>query len=276
LTLDSHQHFWKYNPASHSWITDEMSVLRRDFLPPELEGEMARTGFDGCIAVQAAQTEAENDFLLGLADSYDFIKGVVGWVDLRSKNVGARLEHYARHPKFVGVRHIVQSEPDPNFLLQKDFLRGINILQDFNLTYDILVFPKHLNATYQFVKIFPNQPFVIDHLAKPYIKQGRIKQWEKDIRRTARCENVWCKLSGMVTEADWKTWKPNDLTPYLDIALEAFGPSRLMIGSDWPVCKLAAEYHDVMKVVIQYIRTLTPNEQTRILGLTAWEFYGGQ
>ena len=235
--IDAHQHFWHYTLEAFDWINEEMAVIRRDFLPGDLKPELDAAGYDGCVAVQAPQTEAETEFLLGLAAQYDFVRGVVGWVDLRASNVGERLAHFAQFPELVGVRHIVQAEPDDEFLLGPEFNRGIGLLRQFDLTYDILIYPRHL-------------------------------------RELARHENVYCKLSGMVTEADWLVWDRDDFTPYLDVALEAFGPGRLMIGSDWPVCKVAAGYGEVMALVEEYVSRLSPTEKAAILGENAIRFYG--
>jgi len=272
--IDAHQHFWHYTPKEYGWISEEMSVIRRDFLPTDLKPELEKAGFDGCVAVQAASTEKETEFLLGLADKYPFIKGVVGWIDLQATNTKERLAFYASNPRFVGVRHIVQAEPDGQFLLRKSFMDGVRQLKTFDLTYDILIYPKHLASSELFVKQFPNQKFVVDHLAKPLIKDQMIEPWASQLKKLASHENVFCKLSGMVTEANRKEWKASDFTPYLDVALEAFGSKRLMIGSDWPVCKVAGEYSEVMQLVKNYISDLSPTEQEQILGKTAQQFYG--
>jgi L-fuconolactonase len=223
--------------------------------------------------VQAAQTEAETEFLLHLAAEHSFIKGVVGWVDLRADNAAERIAYFAQNPLLKGFRHVVQDEPDNLFLVQPAFLRGVALLQSLNLTYDILIFPRHLPVATQFVGQFPEQPFVLNHLAKPFIKKAELQPWAADLKRLAAYPNVSAKLSGLVTEADWATWQPQDLKPYLDIALEAFGPERLMIGSDWPVCQLAGEYDQVMQVVVDFIAKLSPDEQAAILGNNAVRFY---
>jgi L-fuconolactonase len=274
LKIDSHQHFWHYTPEAFGWINEEMAAIRRDFLPEDLKPELDRAGYDGCVAVQAPQTEAETEFLLSLAAQHGFIKGVVGWVDLRAANAGERLAYFSKFPKLVGVRHVVQDEPDDSFLLDPDFGRGIGLLGQFGLTYDILIYPRHLPVTTEFAARFPDQPFVLDHLAKPFIKDHELEPWAKHLRELARRENVHCKLSGMVTEADWLVWDRDDFTPYLDVALEAFGPGRLMIGSDWPVCKVAAGYGEVMQLVEEYIARLSPAEQAGVLGENAIRFYG--
>ncbi|MEZ4896308.1 MAG: amidohydrolase family protein [Saprospiraceae bacterium] len=273
IRIDSHQHFWQYSPSSHSWINDEMQVLKRDFLPSDLEPLLTSRSMDGCVAVQAAQHERETDFLIHLADQHSFIKGVVGWVDLRAKNVEARLSHYAQFPVLKGFRHIVQDEPDPHFLLQPDFCRGIEALQKFGFTYDILVYPIHLEVAYLFASRFPEQPFVVDHLAKPYIKQQEIEPWASQMRKLASLPHVYCKLSGMVTEADWKHWHSRDFKPYTEVILEAFGAERVMIGSDWPVCLLAGDYVRVIDLGEELISALNPTDRTKIMGGNAARFY---
>src|SRR5258708_1834539 len=242
MHIDAHQHFWIYNPAEYDWIKDSMSGLRRDFLPEDLNPEMDSSGVHGSVAVQTRQTLEETRWLLDLAERSPSILGVVGWVDLRSPDVRSQLEALTQDPKLVGVRHIVQSEPDDRFLLQPEFLRGVSALEEFDLAYDILIYPRHLSVAAEFVERFPRQRFVLDHLAKPPIKSGKIGSWAKGIRRLAEFPNVFCKLSGLVTEADWQHWRPDQIVPFLDVAFQSFGPERLMIGSDWPVCLVAASY----------------------------------
>jgi L-fuconolactonase len=269
MRVDAHQHFWKYNPAEYEWIDDSMASIRRDFLPEDLEPELERNEFQGSIAVQARQTVEETRWLLELADRSSKILGVVGWVDLRSPDIRSQLSEFARNPKLVGIRHIVQSEPDDRFLLRQDFLRGIALLEEFDLVYDILIYTKHLPAAAEFVERFPRQRFVLDHLAKPAIKSREIETWASGIRRLGAFPNVFCKLSGLVTEADWQGWKPEDITPYLDIAFEAFGASRLMIGSDWPVCLVAGSYSRTMDVVKDYLRRHLAELREAVLGENA-------
>ncbi|WP_150452640.1 amidohydrolase family protein [Arenibacter lacus] len=273
MTIDSHQHFWKYNPKKHAWINDEMAVIRRDFLPSDLESVFAENGVDGCVAVQADQTLAETDFLLELAHEHDFIKGVVGWADLRSKSVEHLLEKYASDNKLKGYRHIVQGEEDPNFLLRPDFLNGISKLEEYGAVYDILVFPHQLGATLEFVKKFPNQKFVIDHIAKPYIRDGFFEGWAVLMKEIEKHENVYCKISGMITEADYHSWTPEQIHPYMELVLEAFGPKRCMYGSDWPVCLVAGKYSEVKNLTTNFINTLSATEQQAIMGGNAVEFY---
>lgn len=273
MIIDAHQHFWIFDPVRDAWITEEMSVIRKNFLPADLAPVLEANGVDGCVAVQADQSEAETDFLLQLAVENTFVKGVVGWTDLRSPRVAERLEHYAQFPLLKGFRHIVQGEPDPEFLLRDDFCKGVKALAKHDLTYDILIYPHQLPAAVQFVQKFPDQRLVIDHLAKPYIKKSEIKGWEENIRAIGQYANVYCKLSGMVTEADIRSWKQTDFSPYLDVALEAFGADRLMFGSDWPVCLVAADYPQMKKIVTDYIAKLTLTEQARIMGGNAAAFY---
>jgi L-fuconolactonase len=273
MRIDAHQHFWRYNPDEYGWIDHSMSSIRRDFLPLDLEPELRRAGFDGSIVVQARQSLDETRWLLQLAEQSNFIVGVVGWVDLRASAVQSQLAHFAGHPKLLGIRHIVQSEPDERFLLRPEFLQGIGALEEFGLTYDILIYPRHLPVAAEFVERFPRQRFVLDHLAKPLIKSRTIHPWDSDLRRLAQSPNAFCKLSGLVTEADWKTWKPEHLSPYLEIALECFGPERLMIGSDWPVCTVAASYSQVMGVVSDFISGYPADVQEAILGGTASRFW---
>ena len=274
MIIDSHQHFWKYNPVKHSWINDQMTVIRRDFLPSDLKPVYAKNGVDGCVAVQADQTLEETDFLLELAHNNAFIKGVVGWADLRSPEVDSVLEKYAKDKHLKGYRHIVQEEADHNFLLRADFLRGISKLEQYGAVYDILIFPHQLGATLEFVKKFPNQKFVIDHIAKPYIKDGFYDGWAAMMKEVAKHENVYCKISGMITEADFKNWTPEQIHPYMLLTLEAFGPERCMYGSDWPVCLVAGTYTQVVDLTSNFISGLSSAEQAAIMGQNAVEFYG--
>lgn len=273
MRIDSHQHFWKYHPVKDAWITDDMNIIQRDFLPADLYPLLQENKMHGCIAVQAGQSEKETDFLLVLANENDFIKGVAGWVDLRADNLDERLEYYAGHKKLKGFRHIVQAEPQDDFLLRKDFCKGIEQLCRYGFTYDILILPQHLKYAAAFVKQFPDQPFVIDHLAKPGIKNADFAEWQKDIQTIAAYPNVHCKLSGMVTEADWKNWKQEDFKFCLDVVTNAFGCNRLMFGSDWPVCLLAASYAQVVHIIHQYYSGFSIEEQEKIWGKNAMEFY---
>lgn len=273
MYIDAHQHFWIYSAEEYDWIDESMVPLRRDFLPGDLAPERHEAGFHGSIAVQARQSLEETRWLLELADGDPSIMGVVGWVDLRSPDVQSQLGAFSRNSKLVGIRHIVQSEPDDQFMLREDFLRGISLLERFDLTYDILIYPRHLAVAAEFVKQFPRQRFVLDHLSKPNIKTGEIKAWAAGIRRLAEFPNVFCKLSGLVTEADWKNWKPEQIAPYIGVALEAFGSERLMIGSDWPVCMVAGTYGRVMDIVKTYLARYSAEVQEGVLGGNAQRFW---
>lgn len=273
MTIDAHQHFWKYDSFKHAWIDDSMSVIRQDFMPSDLEKVYAKNGIDGCLAVQADQTLEETNFLLWLSAKYGFIKGVVGWVDLRAGNVNEILEEYSQHEKIKGFRHIVQGESDHNFLLRPDFLRGISFLEKYDFVYDILIFPHQLGAALEFVKRFPHQKFVMDHIAKPYIKDGYFEGWAVLMKEIAKQENVHCKLSGMITEADFNSWTPDQINPYMDLVLNAFGSDRVMFGSDWPVCLVAGEYAQVKRLVTDFISKLSLIEQAQIMGTNAIQFY---
>jgi L-fucono-1,5-lactonase len=273
MHIDAHQHFWVYNPREFDWIDDAMASLRRDFLPPALKPVLDQAGFQGCVAVQARQTLEETRWLLGLAAVSPFILGVVGWVDLQSPHVRSQLQTFAENPKLVGVRHVVQGEPDDRFLLRPEFLSGISVLEEFDLAYDILIYTQHLPVAAEFVRQFPHQRFVLDHLAKPPIRSGSLHPWRDGIRRLAAFPNVFCKLSGMVTEADWQHWKSEDMTPYLDVAFEYFGPERLMIGSDWPVCTVAAPYARAIGVVKDYLGRHPVQVQEAVLGENAKRFW---
>jgi L-fuconolactonase len=273
MKIDSHHHFWSYDPVEYGWIDDAMKSIRRDFLPEHLRAEIAATDVDGVVSVQARQDLIETQWLLNFATQTDFIKGVVGWVELVSPKVGAELERFAANPKLKSVRHVVQGEPDDNFILREDFNRGIRELMKFKLAYDILIFERHLPQTIKFVDAHPDQVFVLDHIAKPRIKAGAFEPWNKNLRELAKRPNVYCKASGMVTEADYATWTEGQLQRYFDATLEAFGPQRLMFGSDWPVCLVACGYTRWHKLVSSWIAQLSPAEQGRILGGTAVEAY---
>lgn len=274
MNLDSHQHFWKYDPAQHVWMNDDMAVLRRDYLPPELKPLLAAAGFDGTIAVQARQMVEETEWLLKLAEEHDFIKGVVGWVDLRSPQLREQLEKFSKHPKLRGVRHVVHDEPDDNFMLRPEFRRGIGQLHEFGLTYDLLLFPKHLPVAVEVVREFSAQPFVLDHIAKPAIRDSQVSPWQEDLKRLAEFPNVFCKLSGLVTEAKWQQWQAQDFHRYLDIVIAAFGTERVMLGSDWPVCTLSGNYSSTMKIATDYIRKFPAEVREQILGGNCARFYG--
>jgi L-fuconolactonase len=274
LTIDAHQHFWNYDPVRDAWITEDMRTIRTNFTPYDLYRILRENDIDGCIAVQADQSENETAFLVDIAERNDFVKGVVGWVDLTSGYLEKRLEFYHRTTKKLkGFRHIVQTEPDNEFLLREDFCRGISLLNAYKYTYDILIFPKQLPAAIRFVEMFPDQRFVVDHIAKPDIKGKKIEPWASQMKEISKNPNVYCKVSGMVTEADWRRWKPDDLKPYLDIVFDAFGTRRLMFGSDWPVCLVAAEYSRVKEVIAGYLQQFSPEEQKAVMGGNAALFY---
>jgi len=273
MHIDAHQHFWRYDPREYDWIDESMACLRRDFLPDGLKPELERAGFQGCVAVQARQTVEETRWLLELAAAAPFVLGAVGWVDLQSPEVHSQLETFAKNPKLVGIRHVVQGEPDDRFLLRPEFLRGISMLEEFDLAYDILIYTRHLPVAAEFVRQFPRQRFVLDHLAKPPIKSGSSQPWARGIRDLAAFPNVLCKLSGLVTEADWQQWKPEHLAPYIDVAFDCFGPDRLMIGSDWPVCTVAASYARAMDVVKDYLSRHPAQVQAAVLGENARRFW---
>ncbi len=273
MHIDAHQHFWIYNAAEYDWIDDSMSTLRRDFLPADLKPELDRSEFQGSVAVQVRQTLEETRWLLELAERSPSILGVVGWADLRSPDIRSQLKALARNPKLVGVRHIVQSEPDDRFLLQPKFLRGISALEEFDLAYDILIYTKHLPVAAEFVERFPRQRFVLDHLAKPPIKSGHIDSWAHGIKRLSEFPNLYCKLSGLVTEGDWQHWQPEQIVPFLEVAFESFGPDRLMIGSDWPVCLVATSYERTVRVVKKYLSGQKPETGEAVLGGNAQRFW---
>lgn len=273
MRLDSHQHFWKYNPQKHSWITDDMKVIQRDFLPGDLIPILAEHQMDGCVVVQADESIRETAFLCDLAAEFDQIKAVVGWADLGSDKVDQDLDRFASQSKLKGYREILQAK-NVDYMLRKEFIRGIEKIGKRGYTYDILIFHHQLEAAFQFVKKAPEQPFVIDHLAKPNIKLGIWRDWKKEMALLAEREYIYCKVSGMITEADWKKWTPSDLEVYLEVVLELFGPNRLMFGSDWPVCKVAGEYGQVLEVVERFTDRLSPSEKEAIMGNTAVGFYG--
>lgn len=273
MKIDSHQHFWHYCEVKHSWIDESMSTIKKNFLPQDLKVELEAKGIDGCVAVQADQHEDETKFLIAQAKENDFIKGVVGWVDLRADNIEERLAYYKQHDVIKGFRHVVQDEPDVNFMKRTDFQNGISKLGAFDFTYDILIFPTQLEAALHVVDQFPNQKFVIDHIAKPNIKEGHIDEWKKGMQTIAERKNVSCKLSGMVTEADWLNWKQEDFTPYLDAVIEMFGIDRVMYGSDWPVSLIEWNYGEVKGIIDTHCEKFSEEEKEKIYGKNAIEFY---
>jgi L-fuconolactonase len=284
MHIDAHQHFWRYDPARDTWITEDMAVLKRDYLPADLLPVLDANHMDACIAVQADQSERDTAFLLELAERTSRIAGVVGWTDLTSPEPESRLRYFSRFDKLCGFRHVAQSEPDDRFLMRPEFTRGIARLREFDFTYDILIYPKQLPAAIDLASKFPDQRFVLDHLAKPEIKAKNIDRWATQIRAIAAGPNVYCKLSGLVTEADWRNWRPGDFDPYLDVIFDAFTADRLMFGSDWPVCLCVASYRQVKQLIEDYVdrgtgagtcsSTLQSSAKEKIFGANAIRFYG--
>jgi L-fuconolactonase len=273
MRIDAHQHFWQYNPVDYSWIDDSMAAIRKDFFPGDLAPLLHRHGFDGCVLVQSEQTEKSNDFLLKMAAKNTFIKGVVAWTDFTAADIREKLALLQQQSAIKGFRHILQGEKDRAFMLREDFLAGIAALNEFNFTYDILIFPDQLPFTESFIQKFPGQKFIIDHLAKPYIKKGEIGEWQAAMEKIAAFPNVYCKLSGMATEADWQQWRKEDFIPYLDVVVNAFGAKRVVYGSDWPVCLVAATYQQQLELVEGYFSSYTASEKAAIFGGNAVQFY---
>jgi L-fuconolactonase len=276
ILIDAHHHLWDRTKTEFDYRWQESAALRpicRSFIAEDLAAELTRVGVQRTVVVQTQHCLAENDWALELADRYEFIAGVVGWVDLVSPNCEAQVEQYAAHPKFVGVRHVTQDEPDDNFIVRPDVLRGLRILEKHRVPFDLLFYVKHLRHATTLAREFPELPLVIDHLAKPEIKLGKSQPWLDDFRSAAQFPNVYCKLSGMVTEADWQQWNVDDLRYYVDVALAEFGPERCMFGSDWPVCLLAASYEQVFRATSELIAQLSDSERAAVLGGTAQRFY---
>jgi L-fuconolactonase len=271
--IDAHQHFWEYNAVRDAWITEEMGAIRRNFLPADLQPLLHQHGFDGCVVVQSDQSAEHTRWLLSLAEQASFIKGIVGWVDLQAADIREQLAYYSQFPAIKGFRHVLQGEEDRALMLRPAFTAGITALATFGYTYDILIFPDQLCFAAELAGRFPNQPFVVDHIAKPYIRTGEISGWEKDIRALAEHPNVYCKVSGMVTEADWQHWKKEQFTPYLDVVTEAFGVQRLLYGSDWPVCLVAASYASMLDIATSYYSRFSQAEQEAVFGGNAASFY---
>lgn len=273
MIIDAHHHLWRYTQKEFGWIDNSMSILQRDYLPYELEQEMRKSGVEGTVVVQARQSVEETSWLLNLAEKYPSILGVVGWLNLLSPDLENELEEFAVYPKLVGLRHVLHDEPDENFMLRPEFKRGIALLEEHDLTYDLLLFPGHLHSAIELVEEFPDQRFVLNHLGKPPIKSGILEPWANDIARLAEHSNVWCKLSGMVTEADLKKWKYEDLLPYMKVIFSAFGSDRIMMGSDWPVCRLAGEYNKVMAVFSKFIEHFSEEDKEKISYQNAIDCY---
>jgi L-fuconolactonase len=273
-TIDAHHHLWRYTPAEYDWIDESMQVLRRDFLPKDLKAAMRSAGVDGTVAVQARQTLEETRWLLDLAETNDEILGVTGWAPIAGGDFPALMEEFEDRPKLKGLRHVIQSEKDENYILREDFNAGIRALAGSGLVYEILIYERHLPQTIQFVDRHPKQVFVLDHVAKPLIAAGIVEPWASRMRELGQRENVWCKVSGMVTEAEWNEWTPEKLKPYMDVAVEAFGPSRLIAGSDWPVCLVACSYDRWWHVLQEYFAGFSETERARVFGGNALEVYG--
>jgi L-fuconolactonase len=274
MKIDSHHHFWNYDPVAYDWIGAHMARLRNDFTPTELLAETQKAGIDGVVSVQASQTLEETDFLNNYAKQHDFIKGVVGWVPFADSDVEKHIERFAIESKIIGMRHVVQDEPDDSFILGAAFNEGISRLKNHGLIYDILIYERQLGPTIEFVDQHPDQVFVLDHIAKPRIGDGLMSPWKEQMFELAKRENVYCKLSGVATEADWSKWTEDQLLPYLEIALEAFGPSRMMFGSDWPVALLAIEYSQWVNIVDKFASALSESEQALLWGEVAVKAYG--
>jgi len=272
MIIDAHQHFWNFDPVRDRWITDEMKILKQDFLPTQLASILRECKIDGSVAVQADQSENETLFLLALSDHYSFIKGVIGWIDLCGSQINERLDYFSQFKTLKGARHVIQAEP-AGFMAQKKFCFGISQLERHNFTYDILIYHHQLTEAIDLVRQFPVQKFVVDHLAKPNIGHHEFTNWSKGIRQLASYENVWCKLSGFTTEANWNTWKAEDILPYFDFVLENFGSKRLMYGSDWPVCLLSSGYRSQLNFVEEFISKLSVSEKQHIMGGNAIDFY---
>lgn len=272
MKIDAHQHFWQYSPQEYPWINTEMKVIQKDFGPEDLWQEQKSVEFSGSIAVQARESLQETKDLLHMAESDSRIKGVVGWANLLDEQIEQTLSELSQYPKLSGLRMILQAE-EPAYILQPAFRRGIGYLHHFGFTYDLLLFPKHLPNAIQLVEEFPDQPFVLDHISKPFIKAGILTPWQNDIQTLASYPHVHCKLSGMVTEAAWNQWKPDDFRPYLDTVWEAFGEDRLMIGSDWPVCLVSGTYSETMQLVMSYLESFSEETQRKVLGENCLRFY---
>ncbi len=273
MIIDAHHHLWNFNEAEYAWMDDSMSILKQDYLPADLEIQLPGSNILGTIAVQARQKLEETQWLLEMAGRHPFIKGVVGWFDLCSEKLQTQLNEFSPDPRLVGARHVIHDEPDDDFMLRPAFIKGMEKLVQYNLAYDLLLFPKHLHRAYELVSLFPDQRFILDHLSKPFIKTGVLDPWVEEITALASLPNVWCKISGMVTEADHEHWKYEDFIPYMDTVMEAFGTDRIMLGSDWPVCRLAGDYQQVMDIPARYFNDLDPIDKEKIFRLNCIECY---
>jgi L-fuconolactonase len=276
MIIDAHQHFWQFSqPFDYRWLdAPKLARIRRDYLPDDLAPLLRQAGVDRTVFVQTQHNLAENRWVLGLAEQYDWIAGVVGWVDLASPACEDQVLEFKAHPKFVGVRHITQDEPDDDFILRADVQRGLAVLEKHAVPFDLLFYVKHLRHAATVAARFPGLPLVIDHLAKPHIKDRQIDDWLPHLQAAARFPNVHCKLSGLITEADWANWKPADLRPYMQAALEAFGPQRCLFGSDWPVCELAGSYVAVKEALVEALGPISEADRAAIFGGNAERFYG--
>lgn len=273
MRIDAHQHFWKYDPQKHGWINDEMAAIRKDFFPEDLIGELSNAGIDGTIAVQAVETEHENEFLLSLAENHEFIKGVVGWADLRSPLAEQQVARLSANKKLVGFRCVMQGKEDSEYLTHPLFAEQVRMLNRYDKTYDLLVYHDQLASLIRFTDQLPDNKLMLDHIAKPNIKEQDIKTWAAHMEILSRNPNIYCKMSGMITEADYRHWTYEDILPYMEIALTHFGVDRVCFGSDWPVCLVAGTYSQVFGVVNAFISRLSTTEKEKILGLNATQFY---
>tara|TARA_B100001029_G_scaffold114371_1_gene94587 strand:+ start:1513 stop:2346 length:834 start_codon:yes stop_codon:yes gene_type:complete len=273
MIIDSHQHFWNYDPIRDIWIDNSMAVLKRNFLPKDLKKIYQINSIEGCVAVQADQSEEETIFLLDQASKNNFIKGVIGWLDIKSSKLNDLLSYYTKYPAFKGLRHIVQNEKDVNFMLKSDFQRGLSFLEEYNLTYDILINAHQMDQAIKMVKKNPNQIFILDHIGKPKISKNVDSTWIKNINELSLNENVFCKISGLVTETKFLKWKVNDFYPYLEVVFNAFGIDRIMYGSDWPVCLLASNFKDTLDILNYYISSFSENEKNKVMSLNAIKAY---
>jgi L-fuconolactonase len=274
--IDAHHHLWQYTPEEYGWINEQMGVLRRDFLAGDLKPLLDLAGISGAIAVQARQDLEETRWLLTLANepgNAGWMKGVVGWAPIASPEFPETLATLRQSTRLKGLRHVIQDEPDDQFILSPAFNRGIRLLRDTGLVYDILVHARHLPQTLQFVDMHPDQSFVLDHCAKPSVAAGELAPWSAHMRELAKRPNVCCKLSGLVTEADWRHWTPASLEPYWSVVLDAFGPTRLLFGSDWPVSLLASSYQRWADTVAEWTAPLSESERSATWGGTADRIY---
>lgn len=271
--IDSHQHFWDIQRFKYEWMSPSDKILYRNFLPDSFESILEKNGIEKTVAVQAHQSLEETRWLLNLADEFELIGGVVGWVDLKNDDLENQLDEFSNYPKFKGVRHIVQDEPDEKWIIDAKVLNGINKLAKYDLTYDILIFPKHLQYIPKVIESCPEVRFVIDHLAKPPIASGEISDWKKDLEKVAQFPHVFCKLSGLVTEANHQSWKPVDLQPYVETAIELFGSERIMFGSDYPVCLLASDYQTVLETYQSFLQKFNEDEKRKVMRENAIKFY---